>query len=426
MIQQIEPDRMPQTHPQSQKPTTHWPTVLQFSFSVLAIGGLLFFGLLSAAMGFLEVFSYSTSLNASLPLFLTAAGTLASAILILPSAILSLRRILGRSAATYPRGPAWFQPGLLILLFPVVVLLGYLVINQTELAWLILPFLHVLAVIIPVFWLLYMILRGLPLGSPQRSWGVFNSGLVLGPIIVMIIELIAAVVIGILGMFYISSQPGLIDEITALFQDMTTIPSDPEAMIEALAPYLTSPVVILAIFLFVSVIVPLIEEAVKPIGVWLLIGRRLSAVEGFTAGILSGAGFALFENLAMTSTGVDWALPVISRIGTAIMHIFTAGLMGWALVNARREKRYLQLGMTYLLAIFIHGFWNALSILLAVEPLYKEFGLGSVNPVISTLGQVAPFILVLLTLIAFIIMIRLNWQFRRQLIEAPQPSNPAV
>jgi RsiW-degrading membrane proteinase PrsW (M82 family) len=85
----------------------------------------------------------------------------------------------------------------------------------------------------------------------------------------------------------------------------------------------------------------------------------LTPVEGFTAGLLSGAGYALFESLALASGGEQWAALVFARIGTAGIHILTTGLTGWALVLAWRRRRFLRLAATYVFVVSVHGVWNA-------------------------------------------------------------------
>jgi hypothetical protein len=46
--------------------------------------------------------------------------------------------------------------------------------------------------------------------------------------------------------------------------------------------------------------------------------------------------------------------------------------MGWALVLAWQERRYLRLGLTYILAVAIHGIWNGMVILTAVSELFEN------------------------------------------------------
>ena len=411
MNQPDQPVISPQAGIPDQKSRTHWPSVLQFVFSTLAIIGLWSIAFITLALGLMDRTPGLGSANNSLSLLMISGITFASGLLVTPSAVLSIRRITGRPVTSYPRYPSWIQPRFLIFVLPVVLLSGYLVITQTALSWLLLPPLHVLAVLIPIVWLVYLMVRGLPLGSPQRSWGVFDSGLILGPALILLAELLALASFVIIALVYISSHPDLYNEIMSLFEQLTGVPST-EIVIELLAPYLTSPWTIFAIFVFAAIVVPLIEEALKPIGVWLLAGRNLSPAEGFAAGALCGAGFALFESMAMTSGGVDWVVPVVARISTAVIHIFTTSLMGWALASAWSERRYARLGITYLGVVLLHGTWNGLTLMMTVSGLFLELGQGTQAPFLALIGTLAPFLLSLITILVFIAMLRLNRGFR--------------
>jgi hypothetical protein len=66
-----------------------------------------------------------------------------------------------------------------------------------------------------------------------------------------------------------------------------------------------------------------------------------------------------------SSGGEEWATLVFARLGTGVIHSLTAGLTGWALALAWGKRRYLQLVLTYLGAVLIHGLWNGLTILMA-------------------------------------------------------------
>jgi hypothetical protein len=305
-----------------------------------------------------------------------------------------------------------------------VLFLGYLVIGSTGLSWLLLPPLHVLAILIPITWLVYLAARGLPRGSSQRAWGVFDTGLVLSPAIVMVLELLLAAVIGVALIFYLGSRPEFFDQLTQVMENLSQSTPAPEALIEWLVPYLSSPWVMLIGLMFVAVFVPLIEELIKPIGVWFLAGRSLSPAAGYTAGILSGAGFALFESLAMTSSGEEWVVQVVARIGAAIVHIFTAGLMGWALAVAWKQKRYLRLGLTYLLAVGIHGTWNALAAMLAGVSIYQDLGLEIQQPLVAAIGYASPIILGFMTVTLFVLLLWINSNFRASLVHSEKLEGP--
>jgi hypothetical protein len=361
----------------------------------------------------LQAFALDAALDDVTSLFFIASAAFTSGLLLVPSAVFSFRRITGRANPTIPVFASGLNASLLIFALPPVILLGYLVTTQTDLSWLLLPALHTLAVLISVFWLLYLGVRGLPLGTPQRTWGIFGSGLVLGPFLILLLEILAMIFFGIIGLIYLSSQPELIEQILTFSEQIVSGPVSAEEVTELLAPYITQPAVVFAVVAFTALVVPLIEEALKPIGVWLLIWRDITPAEGFAAGAVSGAGFAMFESLAASTIGEEWAILVTARIGTAIVHILTTGLMGWALAATWRDKKYLRLGTTYIGVVLLHGFWNGMTIFFTADSLAKDLGIGSQIELVSILGPAAPYILGVLTLVLFVALLGANRHFRR-------------
>lgn len=347
---------------------------------------------------------------------LLAAGAFLCGLVLLPSAGYALFDLLDRPL---PFPPDWerlvnflVHPILPLLVFPVVLLLGQLVSRITNLSWLLLPPLHLFAVGLPVWWFSLLGRRGLPEGSPQRAWGVFAIGLTLGPVLILLLELFVMVVFFILGVIYISSQPALYQAIMELAQQFNSGNVNPEDLIRTLRPFLAQPIFIIAVFAFTSLIVPLIEEAIKPIGVWFLLGRELTPVEGFTAGLLSGTGYALFENVGLTTfSGGDWAVTVIVRSLTCLLHILTAGLTGWGLVQAWKYRRYVRLFLVYLAAVLIHGLWNGLALLPAASSLTISSLPAALNP--DRLSAFAYTGMFLLGLFLFILLLWLNRFFKR-------------
>ena len=94
----------------------------------------------------------------------------------------------------------------------------------------------------------------------------------------------------------------------------------------------------------------------------MLAGKLESQAQGFALGALSGAAFALAETFGVSGQSSEWAVLLLTRIGTGILHITTSAVMGGAIVLAWRERRYVQLIGNYLLVITLHGLWNALAI----------------------------------------------------------------
>ena len=161
-------------------------------------------------------------------------------------------------------------------------------------------------------------------------------------------------------------------------------------------------------------IVPLIEEAIKPVGVWLLAGRQLEPAAGFAAGLLSGAGYAVIESLLLTTSGQEWAYLVFARIGTGAVHILTGGLVGWALVQAWNEGSYIRLGAIYLLAVLIHGTWNGLTMVMAFDSLSPAHTASSNLELLNTISQAAPYLLGGIALLSFVGLILANRTLARR------------
>ncbi len=355
------------------RPGIHWPSAFQFGLSVLAA----FLSFSSAiglvGYGFIQLLNPSGLAQQDLTIFVGAASAFATAVLTLPSAWFSLQRLISRPV-TSPAWLRWLSNNPLPLAAAVVLLglsllVGNFAANNPRLALLLLPPLQILAVGLPLYVYSTLVRWKISAGTPQRNWGIFATGLVLGPLVIIALELLAIVIFAVLAILYVSLQPNLMQELAALGERISAAGNSPDAILRLLEPYLLSPLVILALLLFISGIVPLIEELLKPIGAWFVAGSGLTAAQGFAAGLISGTGYALFENLALSNTGTDWTITLIGRIGTGILHVTTAGLTGWALITAVNERRYLRLGLVYLVSVLIHGTWNALALLSAVSQL---------------------------------------------------------
>jgi RsiW-degrading membrane proteinase PrsW (M82 family) len=247
---------------------------------------------------------------------------------------------------------------------------GFWVSQDPILTPLLLPVINILAVGLPVLFFVRISLRGLNLPSARRAWSVFGASMVVSPFLAFIVESIAVLGIIIL-LFAISSFiPGLQVVIKQVLAASRTGIFDEEILARNLSNLLlTPPMAITALGTF-SFLVPLIEETFKTILIWPLLSRLRCPSDGFVLGILCGAAFALTENIGFVSTGsFDWAGTVVSRTTAVLPHILNSGIMGWALVSAWTEKRYLRLGLSFLSVVLLHGAWNATSLGLAMNDL---------------------------------------------------------
>jgi hypothetical protein len=350
---------------------------------------------LAALIAFMSSIQYLNHIAGSMDLtqaFLIAASLAFVGVLVLPSAWYAWKNLANPSSEPKPRPePKGFGTILTLLVLVVVpgaLWFGTWVSQYEQLTWFLLPLLNIIATGLPALWLIHMGIRGLNPGSPRRQWGAFASGLVLSPVIILILELLALVGFAVLAIIWAALNPNITSQLNSLIFRLQNSATNPDAILRILLPYLLYPGILFVAFAFISVIVPIIEEALKPIGVWFQAGQKLTPAQGFAYGVLCGAGFGLFENLGNTSGGGEaWAILVATRITTLLLHCLTTGLVGWALASAWSQKRYLRLGTTYAFAILMHGLWNGMAVLSSISSLK-----GQVNIEIpATLLQIGSF-----------------------------------
>jgi hypothetical protein len=251
-------------------------------------------------------------------------------------------------------------------------------IAYTEIAWLgwiLLPILTIL-VIVPPIWMLFGIgTRGIELGPRWRFFGIFGLSMTIGPVLMIVLEMILLVVIIIAGAIVLSvQQPVLFQELLKL-ANVLKEETNQDVILKLLAPYISNPLVLATAIGYVALFVPLIEELFKPLAVWIFAKKIESPAQGFAMGVLSGAAFALIESLNASGDGsMSWPAIVSVRAGTSLLHMTASGLVGWGIVSAFHEKRPLKFFAAYFTAVAIHGLWNACAVGVGVSMIGEYIG----------------------------------------------------
>lgn len=333
--------------------------------------------------------------------------------------------------------PMWTRLGsqrtatiLFIVGWPLVLLGGQaLSTNPTPLSLWLLPLCLILAIGLPLLWMLDLTLRGLKVPA-HRAWGVSSVVMAVGLPLAVLVELFFV----ILGVFMLagmlSGQPEVLRQIQALTRELRAGQVDPDALQRVFEPLLSQPMVVFAILAGISVIVPLVEELVKPLGLWFLAPRGFSPAQGFALGAVSGATFALVESLATLSsvTGGDWLLLVIGRAGTLLLHIACSALVGWGLGLAWTRARYAQFAGLFLAALAIHGVWNGLAQFMGLMPFINP---GRVEMSLPMPAEIAIVVVLGLMVIGSLVLLmllnrRLNREQAREEAAAAQAASAVV
>jgi len=261
------------------------------------------------------------------------------------------------SAPFYPKR-SW----ILIVAFVLALIAGQVILVLKLLPVVTFPLFHVAAVVLPA--LVILGLAGWRLGGVTRWRDIAlqtSSGALLATFLAMILETIVFMGLLFAALIAVAVQPsGLeqIEQLTILLEGITQVQD-----LDSLAFLARSPLVIAAVFLVAAVLIPLIEEAVKAIGVPFFAYRRPSLAQAFLWGLAGGAGFALAEGMFNAAGALEvWGAVALVRTGATTLHCFTGALMGLAWYNLLVERRWGRALGLYAASVSVHGLWNALTV----------------------------------------------------------------
>jgi RsiW-degrading membrane proteinase PrsW (M82 family) len=396
-----------------------WRTILALGACALGILYFLIQALGLSVFWLISLINNQGDLTQTISTGLLIWSSILSALCLTPAFLLSFYQLRGQGM------PPWLdtnRPAIrkmvkwVILVWPVVVFMGWLIAGRPSLAVYLLGPINVLVAGLPVLWI-YNAAQSKLEGGPQgRKWRIFGFSLTIMPVLVILLELLALLVLGSIGGLWLayrfSVDPQLEQQIMEIVNRLMTMGDDLEAIVMYFEPYILQPTVIIWALAIIGGVMPIIEEIVKPLALWSLAGRKISPQEGFVGGLLCGAGFALIENVLYFTTALladDWLFMAVGRAGTGVLHMLASGLVGWGLASAWRDRKWVFLGLTTLGAFILHGLWNVLSLIFGVLPL---FILGSEPSLAQTLLFNLPIIGLLLLSVLGIIMI--NRHFRNQ------------
>lgn len=354
--------------------TSHIPSLLS---ALLFIVGALTFLSVSLLMGVTSLGTVlaGEGLGAQQTIIMTVSAF--QALILIGAAFVSIQRFRQHSFAEQDSSfsaSAW-QLGLSLILTSIILIAGYWIVEQEIANWLLLPILTLPAVVLPLFVLWGLGVRGIPLGTRWQSWNTFGLAMTLAPFILVFLEIFALLIILVLVVIVLMSQPEFATAIQRLVVQMDRIDPQSQAAQDLIAPYLLEPGVIVVSLTYFAMIVPLLEELFKPLGVWLFARKLTSPAQGFALGACSGAAYGLIETLGVSAQTTDWAFLLLTRVGTGVLHITTSALMGAGIVYAIREHRYFHLLGSYAVSVSMHALWNTLAIFFAFSTIADYFEL---------------------------------------------------
>jgi RsiW-degrading membrane proteinase PrsW (M82 family) len=234
------------------------------------------------------------------------------------------------------------------------------------------PLAAILVACLPIWFAVELARRGAQAGGPQRQWGVFNFALYFSTPLVFVLEIIGFILLVVGVAVWASTDPQRLAMIQRFQQDLLQAGGDIQSIQSLYLPLLRQPWILFGIYAGLALLIPLLEEFIKPLALWFLIGRDLDPASGLALGAIAGAGFALPEtllNLAGSAANPEWLGLAIGRFGTSLLHVATTALTGMAIASAWRSRRFHWLFLAFTLSCGLHGLWNGLTITSGLAPL---------------------------------------------------------
>lgn len=391
-----------------------WRPWVILIISAVGILTALGFSLLLMLAGGINLLDETLPASNSLPIINLGWASTLVAVLCIPGLVFSILELRGKTLVEKPGQRNLIFASLAFLVWIGLVFL-FKPLETSRIAWLVLPPLVILTTVIPLWWYLEAGRRGLSGGTHARTWGVVSFSLVVSLPLILLLELFVLILILSAAGIYIGAQPELTTQLEQFAQQLSDFNYNPEMVQGLLGDLLQKPGVIAITLAVAAGIIPLLEELFKPLAVWLLAGERLTPAQGFVAGMWSGACFALYENLtALSAAGNgDGTTILLARVGTGLLHMVTAGLVGWGLASAWGNIKNLgRLVIVYLLAVFLHGAWNAAGVIAGIAPFLSLPA--NASTLFAGMGQTAAITLFVLIGLNLVLLFVINFRLRKE------------
>jgi RsiW-degrading membrane proteinase PrsW (M82 family) len=123
----------------------------------------------------------------------------------------------------------------------------------------------------------------------------------------------------------------------------------------------------LPVIIFICLILPVVGELIKVIGILLVKGQVEEVEDGLIYGATLGLGFAAMVNVFYLYQGFDWdpailVLLIIPSISTALLHASSSAIAGYGASKKIVEWDNLHMIAYFFAGVLIHALFNGLSL----------------------------------------------------------------
>ncbi|CAG0936567.1 hypothetical protein TFLX_05448 [Thermoflexales bacterium] len=155
---------------------------------------------------------------------------------------------------------------------------------------------------------------------------------------------------------------------------------------EGIERAVSNPVLLITIFVGAVFGAPLIEEAVKAVGLRGLRRWIQRPADGWLLGFAVGLGFGLLEGVFNLDTAMNWFMGGWLRLAALLLHGLAASLTGLGYARYLQTQQRGELWRGYWRAVIIHGLWNASALTIAFMAITLGLGTLTLNPLVVCLA----------------------------------------
>jgi len=306
----------------------------------------------------------------------------------------------GRPSRPFRPGPGWLWGCLAAS--GVALLIGQLIISLDLLAPVTFPLFHILGVSLPAIVILLLFGRGLASHAPAPTQPQVLGQMALGALGMTLVSFILEALVAVIALVVVAAVVALLPGGLAQLAELQAMLADPTRLQDpqALAHWLLKPGILILAAVMLMLVVPIIEEGAKSLGVPLLalgIRAKPAPAQGWLWGVAVGAGFAIAEGLFNSAASLPfWAGIVLLRAGASAMHMVTAGLTGLGWARMLTARSFLSLLASYLASLTLHGLWNGLTVLIVIASLQtmaepgdtSRIAIGGVGMIFGLIGLI--------------------------------------
>jgi RsiW-degrading membrane proteinase PrsW (M82 family) len=148
---------------------------------------------------------------------------------------------------------------------------------------------------------------------------------------------------------------------------------------EGLEQALNNPGLLALIFVGAVIGAPLVEEAVKAMGLRGLRRWILQPADGWLLGLAAGLGFGLVEGAFSLDAAGSWFVGGWARLAALLLHGLATSLTGLGYARYLQTQQRGELWRGYRRAVIMHGLWNASALTIAFTGIVVSLGAFGLN-----------------------------------------------